>query len=75
MSKTNGRVYGTVKWFHKRRGYGFITPEDGGEDAFIHYSNIVSDEHYKLLEPNQRVSYVSVETKEGPLAKELHKEI
>ena len=47
---------GIVKWFNNKKGFGFITPEDGGEDLFVHYSNI-SAEGYKTLQNGQKVQY------------------
>ena len=47
---------GTVKWFNDSKGFGFITPEQGGDDLFAHFSEIQSD-GFKSLTENQRVSY------------------
>jgi len=47
---------GTVKWFNADKGYGFITPEDGGEDLFVHHSAIVG-EGYKTLAENAKVQF------------------
>ena len=47
---------GTVKWFDNKKGYGFITPEDGDKDLFVHMSGIMM-EGYKTLTDNQMVSY------------------
>ena len=47
---------GTVKWFNNAKGYGFITPSEGGQDLFVHMSNIVM-EGYKTLAENQEVDY------------------
>lgn len=49
-------VYGTVKWFNDRKGFGFITPEDGSEDAFVHFSEILMD-GFKSLVGGQQVEY------------------
>ena len=53
---------GTVKWFNESKGYGFISPADGGEDVFVHFRAIVGD-GFKTLTEGQAVSY-EVET--GP---------
>ena len=47
---------GTVKWFNDSKGFGFITPDDGGKDLFVHFSAIQSNGS-KTLEENQKVSY------------------
>ena len=47
---------GTVKWFNAEKGYGFITPDDGTEDVFVHFSAIVADGYKKLLE-GQKVTF------------------
>ena len=58
---------GTVKWFDDQKGFGFIAPEDGGDDLFIHHSNIDAD-GYKSLEEGSQVEYESAEGKKGPEA-------
>ena len=47
---------GIVKWFNAEKGYGFITPDDGSEDVFVHFSAIVADGYKKLIE-GQKVSF------------------
>lgn len=47
---------GTVKWFNDQKGYGFITPEDGGKDVFVHHTGI-SGEGFKTLKEGQRVEF------------------
>jgi CspA family cold shock protein len=47
---------GTVKWFNADKGYGFISNDDGGEDAFVHFSDIVS-QGYKTLNEGQKVTF------------------
>jgi CspA family cold shock protein len=58
---------GTVKWFNASKGYGFIAPDDGGEDLFVHYSEINSDGYAKLNE-NQKVQFEVGQGKKGPCA-------
>tara|TARA_B100001250_G_scaffold293977_1_gene255600 strand:+ start:277 stop:489 length:213 start_codon:yes stop_codon:yes gene_type:complete len=61
---------GTVKWFNNAKGYGFITPSEGGQDLFVHMSNIVM-EGYKTLAENQEVDYEVGESDRGPVAKNV----
>ena len=58
---------GTVKWFDNKKGYGFITPTDGGKDLFVHMSSIMM-EGYKTLSDNQKVSYQMETSDRGPVA-------
>ncbi len=61
---------GTVKWFNNAKGYGFITPSDGGKDLFVHMSSIIM-EGYKTLSENQEVDYEVGESDRGPVAKNV----
>lgn len=58
---------GTVKWFNSEKGYGFITPEDGGKDLFVHFSGISGD-GYKSLNEGQKVEYEATQGQKGPQA-------
>jgi CspA family cold shock protein len=58
---------GKVKWFSDQKGFGFITPEDGSKDLFVHYSNIEGD-GFKTLEEGQKVEYEESEGRKGPEA-------
>jgi CspA family cold shock protein len=58
---------GTVKWFNAEKGYGFITPEGGGKDVFVHYSAI-EGRGFKSLEEGQRVSFELGQGQKGPQA-------
>ena len=58
---------GTVKWFSDQKGFGFIEPEGGGADLFVHHSNIDGD-GYKSLEDGSKVEFESGEGKKGPEA-------
>lgn len=58
---------GTVKWFNAEKGYGFITPEDGSKDVFVHHSGILMD-GYKTLNENQQVEFDTVPSDKGPKA-------
>ena len=56
---------GTVKWFSSEKGFGFITPEDGSADVFVHFSAIVG-EGYKNLDEGQRVTYEVTQGRKAP---------
>jgi len=58
---------GTVKWFSAEKGYGFITPDEGGKDVFVHYSAI-QQEGYRTLNEGQKVEYEVVQGQKGPQA-------
>ncbi len=58
---------GTVKWFDDAKGYGFISPEDGGKDLFVHHSGIAGD-GFKSLSEGAKVEFESREGQKGPEA-------
>lgn len=58
---------GKVKWFDERKGYGFITPDDGGADLFVHHSNIEAD-GFRSLKEGQDVEYEVGDGQKGPQA-------
>ena len=60
-------VTGTVKWFNAQKGFGFITPDDGGDDFFVHHSNIATD-GFRSLEEGQKVEFEAGQGKKGPEA-------
>jgi CspA family cold shock protein len=62
---------GTVKWFNASKGYGFITPGDGGDDVFAHYSAIEMD-GYKTLKEGQQVEFEVQQGPKGPQASNIH---
>lgn len=63
-------VQGTVKWFNTEKGFGFIAPEDGTVDVFVHYTGIVGD-GFKTLAENQRVEFDVEQGERGLQAKEV----
>ncbi len=62
---------GTVKWFNADKGYGFITPDGGGNDLFVHFTAIQSS-GYRSLEEGQRVEFEVTQGQKGPQAGEVH---
>lgn len=58
---------GTVKWFNGDKGFGFITPDDGSKDLFVHYSEI-QGRGYRSLDENQRVQFEVEQGAKGPQA-------
>jgi len=60
-------ITGTVKWFNESKGFGFITPEDGSKDVFVHYSAIQGG-GFKTLAEGQRVSFEVEQGPKGPSA-------
>lgn len=64
------RVTGTVKWFSRVKGYGFISPDSGEKDVFVHYSAIMG-EGYRNLEEGQRVEFSIEDTPKGPQAAQV----
>jgi cold shock protein len=65
--KESTMAQGTVKWFNSEKGYGFIAPDDGQADVFVHYSAIQSS-GYRTLEENQRVEFDITQGNKGPQA-------
>jgi cold shock protein len=62
---------GTVKWFNPDKGFGFIAPDDGTPDVFVHHSAIDMG-GYRTLEENQKVEYTVSQGPKGPQADQVH---
>jgi CspA family cold shock protein len=65
--EVEGMAAGTVKWFSAEKGYGFITPDEGSKDLFVHYSAIQGD-GYKTLNEGDKVEYEETAGRKGPQA-------
>ena len=63
---------GKVKWFNDQKGYGFITPEDGSADVFVHHTSILG-EGFKTLAENQTVEFEILQSDKGPKAANVQK--
>jgi CspA family cold shock protein len=62
---------GTVKWFNNEKGFGFITPDGGGADVFVHYRSIEGNV-YRSLQENQRVEFEITQGEKGPQASNVN---
>ncbi len=65
-------LQGTVKWFNDSKGFGFITPEDGSKDCFVHHSAILGD-GFKSLGEGDSVEFTVVQGDKGPAAENVTK--
>jgi cold shock protein len=66
------RVTGTVKWFNDAKGFGFITPDEGERDCFVHHSAIQA-EGFRSLSEGERVEFELVQGQKGPAAENVTK--
>jgi CspA family cold shock protein len=66
------RVTGTVKWFNDAKGFGFITPENGDKDCFVHHTAIQAD-GFRSLAEGERVEFEIVQGQKGPAAEKVTK--
>ncbi len=64
------RTTGTVKWFNEKKGFGFITREDGEQDCFVHHSGIAGS-GFKTLSEGERVEFDVVQGEKGPAAENV----
>ncbi|QPK79350.1 cold-shock protein [Corynebacterium lizhenjunii] len=68
---TTQALTGTVKWFNAEKGFGFIAPDDGSTDVFVHYSEIQGN-GFRSLEENQHVSFEVGDSSKGPQAQNVN---
>jgi CspA family cold shock protein len=66
----SNKIQGTVKWFNETKGFGFITPEDGSKDIFVHFSAI-ADSGFKTLAEGQKVEFSIEQGQKGPAAAQV----
>ncbi len=66
------RIEGTVKWFSRDKGYGFIIPDNGGKDVFVHYSAI-EGAGFRNLDENDRVEFEIEDSAKGPQAARVNR--
>jgi len=66
------RVRGTVKWFNDAKGFGFISPEDGTPDVFVHFRSILGN-GFKSLSEGEKVSFIVTKGQKGPQADQVEK--
>lgn len=64
------KMQGTVKWFNDAKGFGFITPDDGSKDVFVHFSAL-STKGFKSLKEGDRVQFDTEQGQKGPQAKNV----
>ncbi|HZF53088.1 MAG TPA: cold-shock protein [Polyangiaceae bacterium] len=69
----SNRQSGTVKWFNDEKGFGFITPDGGGDDLFVHFKAIQSD-GFKSLKEGQKVTFIATRGQKGMQAEEVRAE-
>ncbi|MFA9432487.1 cold-shock protein [Egicoccus sp. AB-alg2] len=65
------RLGGEVRWYNEEKGYGFIAPDDGGDDVFVRYSSISGD-GFRCLQAGQRVTFERSDDGRGPRALDVH---
>jgi cold shock protein len=70
LRKEHSVAQGTVKWFNAEKGYGFITPDDGSKDLFVHFSEIQGS-GYRSLDEGQKVEFEVGQGQKGPQAQQV----